>query len=389
MARSAAVAALPTFPTDIDPRAEAALGRGATAGLRGSLGVAGGRIELLSGPSRGRWITADDGGRFEANGLVPGLHLARFHGGGLEGAERELALRPPSALELELDPARRVDLEGLVVDESGEPIAGAEATLDGSTTRTDGAGRFRLAGLVDGRGGAARLVLAAPGRALRTESLRLAEATSGVRRFTLEPACALELALEARGDLAGAAEVLVLADTPLGDGRGEHGFPWERLGPELRLAPGTSLVLDGLPAGEFRVSAASPLGRARPERVRLGGAFGTRARVVLTLEPLPRAEVTSAATPGSLARLRLESCDVLRATLAAFGLEPRDVWRRPIDPAAATRLELDPRALEAGGILRVACVPGRAEEACLRGSDAAGHLVALRLLEPRLELAPR
>jgi hypothetical protein len=155
-----------------------------------------------------------------------------------------------------------------VLDPEGRPLPGAAVELDGAATTTDAAGRARLVAVASG---APELVVRAPGCAWFACALE-ADAGNDELVVRLDPACALELHLPA---LASAHEAVVyllprepgrLAGRPL-----RPATPWHLASP-LRLAPGASVRLENLPAGELEIRAFHPSARLALEHALLDSA---------------------------------------------------------------------------------------------------------------------
>ncbi|HEX9103675.1 MAG TPA: carboxypeptidase-like regulatory domain-containing protein, partial [Polyangia bacterium] len=100
---------------------------------RGGRPIAGGAVTLLEadGASLPRTVTSDDEGNFRFVAVLPGSYVVGAHADGFYPAEpRPLRVgKTPATVEVRLDPGATV--EGRVVDERAQPVAGAEVAVSG------------------------------------------------------------------------------------------------------------------------------------------------------------------------------------------------------------------------------------------------------------------
>ena len=102
---------------------------------RGGRPIAGGEVTLseADGAPLPRSVATDADGNFRFVAVLPGSYVAGAHADGFYPAEpRSLRVgKTPATIELRLDPGATV--EGRVVDERAQPVAGAEVAVSGET----------------------------------------------------------------------------------------------------------------------------------------------------------------------------------------------------------------------------------------------------------------
>jgi hypothetical protein len=315
---------------------ESALGSGRGARLVGRVVDAFGNglpasVRFVAGPNAGRVLTANPAGEFGAADLYPGLHIAEVSGAGIPGSRREVLLADGREALLHIGYGRLAPVEGRVVNEDGEPVAGARVSVDGQEATTGERGFFHVPQVAGGR---VLLEVEAPGYALHREELGV-QAGVGVPRSGLEVVLSagatlrLHLAEESGG--VGPATAYVLPTGFAGTGNA----PWQRFGP-VELSPPTT-VLEGLPAGPVQVRVYREGAVAVPPAAGVHLQRGQTHDLRLNLQSAPMVEGT-VLRDGRLeagARVRLSAADPLRATLNHLGqgLDFLDAAPRPLLPA--------------------------------------------------------
>jgi hypothetical protein len=191
-------------------------GTGANASLQGHLwgpddeGLRG-TIAFSAGSNVGRTLTCDAEGAFGASDLYHGLNIVRITTPMVYSAEREIRLRSRQEELLNIGFGRPSVVFGRVLDTQGEgnPIVGADVTLDGHTSTTNEAGVFYFPQVASGmalatvhKAGYARyreIVPISAGRTIEKDQLQ----------FRLSPSASLEVVLEgAAGDVDRLVELL-------------------------------------------------------------------------------------------------------------------------------------------------------------------------------------
>lgn len=287
------------------------VGRVTEAGGRGLLA----RIEFGPGLNQGRVLCSSQEGDFAASDLYPGFSLITATAPGYPKCTRELFLAPYRQTRLDLGFVSAEAVRGRVCDEAGNPIDGAEVSVDGGSSLTDGLGGFHLLRHVSG---SSTLIVRAASHALERRILEGSD--HDPLEIRLQPACTLELAL---GSLPGGGEVAVVYLLPRGDQRvagrpPRPATPWYLSSP-LRCAPGGSVRVEGLPAGEVEVLAFHPRARGVPAHVRL--APDRISSISLTMIPLPIVEgrITRAGLPLVGAAVELRSLAPVTEILSREG----------------------------------------------------------------------
>jgi len=220
-------------------------GKGLTAGLE---------WQSLSDPSSGGNLTCSSGPRAPEpeTFLVPlGDVRLTVTRGGYAQVERTLTILEPTSIHFVLQPAGLV--RGVVFDERGEPVEGAEVFCSNWSADTDAQGRFELrpastqGGLIAWMDGHAYSepvpISVAPGQVVEGVVLRLRECCVLEGTFSDLQRESYELRLEAGGhvqEIEAEGGFFVLDDLPPGPGSVAVLLDDERLGPRVDfvLTPG-------------------------------------------------------------------------------------------------------------------------------------------------------
>ena len=227
---------------------------------------------------------------------------------------------------------------GLVLDEDGDPIVGANVTLDGNAAASDSTGRFQLPVWASGE---PLLIVERPGFVAYRESLapNVGRDASQPALATLQRGGRLELAVPA---VAGGGEVLVFllpsgGQRLTGKGGPQPAFPWHRLNP-LRVVPGSLTVLEDLPATKYDIVAFSALAKSQPDFVWV--LADKTASVALSMVPteIVRGQILRDGKGLSSASITLRTENVMRSTQGALGAAGRFYKSQP--------MELLPQALQ-------------------------------------------
>ncbi len=279
----------------------------------GSEGVSA-RIEFESGLNAERSLRCSPSGTFAATDLHPGFQLLAITVPGYPVCKRELFLPPYRETLLELDFGAARLVRGWIRDEHGQPVPAAEVALDGNAVWTDSSGRFLA---LQHASGPASIVVRAEGFAHQRQVLRSSEPDDV--QLTLTPACTLEL--QVGPVTAGPYDAVIVYLRSRGAqkmvGRPpQPATPWFLFSP-LRCAPGDSVRVTNLPAGELEVLAFHP--RARGVSAPVWTDPGHAASVSIVMKPLAtlQGRVTRAGAALSNAAVRLVSGQPVRELVAA------------------------------------------------------------------------
>ncbi len=311
------------------PRQEGvpAVGSGATAKLSGQvtgtddLGVPV-EVHFVAGANAGRVLRGDEGGRFGASDLYPGLSLVEVRGPGILGSRREVRLRRDKEQMLNIGYGRPGTVVGLVQDSSGTGIGGASVNVDGTVVTTGPEGEFYLASVAAGQ---VLVEVQMEGYALYQELVYVAGGGLNPKErltFTLKPAAELRVAVSNNIGGPGPVQLYLLSDrkgselTSASAYRNES-FPWHRINP-VEVWPGRPVTIGGLPAEVVKVHAFRPGARAPLKVVNLSG--GRPYDLSIALEPAPQitGRVVHRGNPVLGASVRLEAPDRVRAMLGYF-----------------------------------------------------------------------
>lgn len=308
------------------------LGTGRDARLVGQMANARGEgvpatVEIVAGPNLGRKATCDRSGRFELEHLYAGLVLVQVKGPGIVGARREVLLGRDRTSELNLGFGRLAGVIGQVENEKREPIAGAEVIFDGQKTFTDEEGRFEVPHVA---AGGATVELAAEGYALYREKVNV---TAGVTlseenrlRYTLRKEAQCVLSVDRSQ---GTSDPAFVYFTP-SNSNVQRRTPWYRLHP-VRVFPGTTTRVRGLPPGPVHVRAFHAGVRAEPRYVSLRDDKDTLIDVEFESGERVTGIVSQDGEPVVGASVRLEPPDRGRALLA-YLRQPSSVMADEILP---------------------------------------------------------
>lgn len=300
------------------------VGSGATARLSGQVSGTNeqpvqAEIRFVAGANAGRVLRADLGGRFGASDLYPGLSVVEVRGPGTLGSRREVRLRRGKETLLNIGYGRPGSIFGLVQDQRGEPIAGAEVWVDGARVVSDEAGGVFLGSVAAGE---VLVEVEKEGYARYQENFWVAGGSiTPKERFTLTlaPECTLRLAVDGNVGGPGPVQVYLLSEREgwsSASMQHNQSFPWHRVNP-VEVMPGRPAVIRGLPAGVVRAHAFRTGAKAPVKVLNLSQAVTD---AVITLEPAPtlHGRVLRDGEPVVGATVRCEAPDRVRATLGYF-----------------------------------------------------------------------
>ena len=367
------------------------LGTGRDARLIGQLADARGEgvqatVEVVAGPNIGRKATCDRSGRFELNHLYSGLVLVQVRGPGIVGARREVLLGRGRTSELNLGFGRLSSVIGQVEDEQREPLAGVEVIFDGQKTFTDEAGRFEVAHVA---AGGATVELAAEGYAFYREKVNV---TAGVTlseenrlRYTMSKEASCLLAVDRSQ---GTSEPALVYFTP-SNSNVQRRTPWYRLHP-VRVFPGTTTRVHGLPPGPVHVRAFHAGVRADPRYVSLREDKDTLIEIEFEAGERVTGIVSANGQPVPGASVRLEPPDQGRALLS-YLRQPSSVMADEILPMLPPAVQTTKTDVE--GRFVFSAWSDAASQVYLEargpaGEDWAGRIVTVGERDIELELLP-
>jgi hypothetical protein len=254
---------------------------------------------------------------------------------------REVELLHRRTRTFELDLGFFGEVSGQVIDEQDRPLGGVEVSLDGTATTCDRTGTFRLTRRASGD---PLLLIQKPGYVPHRERLPLSNPQLAAHyppdslKIVLQKGCTLRL--EA-GALPGAGEDMLVylfptKGQPLSTARlPQPTYPWHLLNP-VRLQPGTTRLLQDLPAVKLEAFAHHRRGKSKPAFAWLTpDQTGT---LRLEMEPVPTLEgkVTQNGKPLSNVHIELSFENPIRATHIALGQASSFYRAQPIEivPAA-------------------------------------------------------
>ncbi len=307
----------------------APLGSGASARLSGRLSRGDapvvGRLTFTGGPNLGRVLECSSSGHFGAVDLYPGLAELQIVAPGLESV-REVLLRSHALEQLNITYDFPGSVLGQVFDRDAKPLESVDVELDGQHVFTDQDGLFRFDTAYGGE--RVRLVLRKKGFATLSSVVGVATGRPlGKEHFTytMYPAASLALQLGPRIGASGDS-VVVIEPEVQGPNRI---YPWHRISP-LRMPPGTTRVLDDLPAMRITVRVFHEGALATPES----------ATVYLREADLERHEVRFEPGPSIVGVVvdeqgrRMEGARVVCEAADRLGAQHQYLARTPFETAA-------------------------------------------------------
>ena len=301
------------------------MGSDATARLRGSAHTAAGtglsgEARFVAGPNEGRVLELDDGGRFGANDLYPGLSLVHITGRGVPGALREVLLREQREAQLNLGFGRPAVVFGQVFDRKNNFVEGARVVMDGQETVTDDRGVFQFVRMTSGK---VPVFLSKQGFADARSVEYITAGTTlalGKLKYVLDESASLRVSLSERVGTGAPAQVILSRPLEASFAGRERKFPWHLKNP-TRLYAGESVEIDGLPPGRLRIQVFQPGAVVEPSTSEVTLVSGEQASVVFHLTPsaVLRGQVLLAGRPAERALVQLEAPDMTSATISARG----------------------------------------------------------------------
>jgi protocatechuate 3,4-dioxygenase beta subunit len=319
------------------------IGSGRKARLAGSLTARDGSgipcdVAFLHGTNAGRELSSDDGGRFGATDLYPGLQVVELRGRGTPPVRREVRLRRNQETQLHVAFGLRGGVTGTVYRQGEEPLAGVEVDLGGERTVTDEQGVFSFPSTLPGRD--VPIVLRKEGYATHTELVGVAAGFTmplGRLAFVMKEAATLDLVVETAVGGPGDTTVLLL---PAND-RAQRDFPWYTVNP-VRIGPRGRVRIENLPPTQVLVHAFHPGAQFTPPVSSVTLNAGQTHLVELNMEPTARLSGTVTdedGQPVAGARVALEAPDRMGAALAYFGKLPTFLESAAVPQIAVGRQE--------------------------------------------------
>jgi len=274
-------------------------------------------LSFDAGPNKGLEIGCGEDGSFVATDLYPGFAMVTAWGSDGSRCTRELLLRHRKVVDLSVDLGGFGLVTGAVRSDRHAPIAGAVVSLDGHETITDAEGGYRIARRASGN---ALLIVSAPGFTSYSERLPLPASGDTLALVVLRDACAMEITVPPIAGARGDAMVYVF---PTGAQRlsgrmPAPAYPWHRLNP-LQVPPGTTVLLDDLPATRVDVYVFHPQARSRPTFA--WTILGDVVQVPIEMEALPTltGQVLLDGEPVAGAPVSLAFANGMAASQAALG----------------------------------------------------------------------
>ncbi len=302
-----------------------AIGTGRSARLSGRIGIGveggvRGEVTFVAGPNAGRTLSCDSTGAFGATDLYPGLAVVRISGPGVVGARREVRLRQNAETLLNIGFGLPGSAQGRIVDRKGEPVEGAKITLDGQVAYSGVDGEFYFGAVASGHcvtevehpdyATLATTVSVSAGRPMPPGRLTLA----------LRPAVSMSISTPNPVGGPGPTLVYVLPGTSTHSRSGigpevrSQRYPWHRLNP-VEVPPGSSVLVENLPAEVVKVMAFRPGAVAREQVVNLREGRTTPVQINLQAAPMLTGVVTLDGRPLPGVDVSLEAPDRVRANL--------------------------------------------------------------------------
>ncbi|MDF1800856.1 MAG: carboxypeptidase-like regulatory domain-containing protein [Planctomycetota bacterium] len=296
------------------------LGAGANAILKGRIGDRKDRgaqatITFVEGANSGRVLTTDAEGHFGATDLYPGLSIVEVAGHGLVGARREVRLRQRRETLLNLGFGLLGTVQGQVLDETGAPVVGATAIIDGHRDQTDDNGFFYLPSLASGL---SFLELEKPGYASHRENVAItANSVTPPDRLKYVLKQGSTLLLSVSGNVGGPGPVEVWLSP--GNSKQARTFPFYKLNP-IELQPGESREIPDLPKELVQLRAFRSGASVYPPTRNANLRASKHLPVQFELRDTPRifGRVYADKLPVAQARVVLEAPDQVQAALRHY-----------------------------------------------------------------------
>lgn len=296
------------------------LGAGKTATLRGVLADSRGpavntTVKFIHGLNEGITVTTNDAGYYEIPSLYPGAGIVEFEAQAQPKVRRQVVLRSNQTERLDINYLDWGNVHGQVIDENGKPIVGARVELDGIAIDTDKDGAFFFNSVVPGD---LILYFSAPGRETRRENIVLRPGQAlvfDVNRFILKKAEPIKVVIDPMPLDGRPPKIVLLPNDPFST----HTFPFEKIGVVSPRIGDKEVTIEGVPIGEFfQLRAYSDAGVAspamRPIILKEEDTNLSRATFSFTWKSPVSGMVVSGGKPVANAKIRLESCDIARAT---------------------------------------------------------------------------
>ena len=329
------------------------IGSGIDAGLAGRIlgrndqGIRA-KIRFVAGPNAGRVLETDVTGRFGATDLFPGLSIVEVSGSGTLGARREVRLRQGMEQLLNISFASPGPVAGRVQDEKGEPIEGADVTVDGIRTTTGPDGEFFLSHVAPGQ---TLVEVEHPAFVRYQELIQVAGGFISNRKkgltFTLREGSTLRVAINANVGGPGPVKLYLLPNDKRrasAESYRNMRFPYHRLNP-IEVTPGRPREITGLPSEVLMVHAFRP--GAEPKLAVVNLRSGRPYDLKLQLKPAPmlHGTVTLDGEPAVGADVTLSAPNAVRAMLGYLKIGSRYLEHAvmPVLPPARQEVSTDKR----------------------------------------------
>lgn len=314
------------------------LGSGRRARLAGRIADANGvpaaaEVRFVAGPNEGRTFRTDRTGSFGAADLYPGIDVVEVEGPAIQGSRRELRFAAGKETLFHVGYGRPSTVAGRVVNEQGEPVAGARIRVDGQPGESGENGFFQVGNVAPGPG---LLEVRAAGYAPhRQEMAVLPNVLLPASSLTVVLARGASLELRIATDVGGPGPATVYLEPALTEFH--RRFDWAAVGP---FSVGSEpVVVQDLPPGPTFLRAFRPGAVAVPAVRQLNLASGGSERVALEFQVAPRVRgrVVAGGQVAQGARVRLLAADVPQALTDGTGQSrPHldDEVRRPMPHAS-------------------------------------------------------
>lgn len=314
------------------------LGSGRRARLAGRIADANGvpavaEVRFVAGPNEGRTFRTDSTGSFGAADLYPGIDVVEVEGPAIQGSRRELRFAAGKETLFHVGYGRPSTVAGRVVNEQGEPVAGARIRVDGQPGESGENGFFQVGNVAPGPG---LLEVRAAGYAPhRQEMAVLPNVSLPASSLTVVLARGASLELRIATDVGGPGPATVYLEPALTEFH--RRFDWAAVGP---FSVGSEpVVVQDLPPGPTFLRAFRPGAVAVPAVRQLNLASGGNERVALEFQVAPRVQgrVVAGGQVVQGARVRLLAADVPQALTDGTGQSrPHfdDEVRRPMPLAS-------------------------------------------------------